>query len=92
MPNLSGLASNAAMQSQLSEAQNELSKINRMTLEFSGSTVRFGTAFQIQEMKYKIKGNRIELISEALGQKTIIPMVLEDDGSISYNNIRFRKK
>ena len=91
MPDLSALGANSAMQSHFKSAQKEINKMNRMTLEFSGSKVKMRTPFEIQEFKYRIKGNQIEILSDALGQKTIIPMTLEKDGSISYNIIRFRK-
>ena len=65
--------------------------MNRMTLEFDGSMVRMGTATAISEYRYRVSGNKLEVISEAMGQKTIMPMTIEADGSISYLTLRFYK-
>lgn len=62
-----------------------------MTLEFDGSKVHMGTASAISEYKYRIEGNRLEVIVEAMGQKTIMPMTIEPDGSITYLTMRFRR-
>src|ERR1035437_3318534 len=48
--------------------------MNRMSLEFDGSTVKMGTISTISEYKYRINGQRLEVIVEAMGQKTILPM------------------
>lgn len=62
-----------------------------MSLEFDGSKVRIGTAGAISEYKYRIEGNRLEVIAEAMGQKTIMPMSIESDGSITYMTMQFRR-
>jgi hypothetical protein len=62
-----------------------------MTLEFDGSEVRMGTAGVINVYKYRIDGNRLEVIAEGMGQKAIIPMTIESDGSITYMTMTFRR-
>lgn len=65
--------------------------MTKMALEFDGSTVRMGTASAMTEYKYRITGNRLEVIAEGMGQKTIIPMTIEPDGSITYTMFSFRR-
>ena len=70
----------------------QIQNMNRMTLEFDGSKVRMRTASVILEYRYNIVGNKLEVIAEAMGQKAIMPMIIESDGSITYQTLRFYKK
>lgn len=79
------------IQQQMDEQMKKVEAMNRMTLEFDGSKVRMGTATAISEYRYRIDGSRLEVIVEAMGQKTTLPMTIEPDGSISYLTMNFRK-
>ena len=79
------------IQRQMDEQMKKVEAMNRMTLEFDGSKVRMGTATAISEYRYRIDGSRLEVIVEAMGQKTTLPMTIEPDGSISYLTMNFRK-
>jgi hypothetical protein len=50
-----------------------------------------GTGSFVSEFKYRVDGSKLEIISEMMGQKTIIPMTIESDGSIIYQTVRFRR-
>ena len=82
---------NAAFQQQMAAQIEKAQALNRMTLEFDGSKVRFGRAGLISEFSYQISGNKLEVTSDAMGQKTILPMTLEEDGSITYLSMHFHK-
>lgn len=82
---------NATLQKQLDDQMKQVEAMNRMSLEFDGSKVRMGTASAISEYSYRVNGNRLEVIAEGLGQKTIMPMTIEADGSITYLSLRFYK-
>jgi hypothetical protein len=79
------------LQKQLDAQMRQLQEMGRMILEFDGSKVRFGTSVAISEYRYQVNGNRLELIADAMGQKTIVPMTIEADGSITYQTFRFRR-
>lgn len=79
------------VQRQMDDALRKTQDLTRMSLEFDGSTVKMGTAYAIHEYKYRIDGQKLEVISEAMGQKTTVPMTIEADGSISYMGMTYRK-
>lgn len=79
------------IQRQMDEQMQKIEAMNRVTLEFDGSKVRMGTASAISEYRYRIDGSRLEVIIEAMGQKTTLPMTIEADGSITYLTMNFRK-
>jgi hypothetical protein len=79
------------LQRQMDDQMKKIEEMNRMTLEFDGSKVRMGSASAISEYSYRLDGSRLEVIVEAMGQKTIMPMTIESDGSISYLTMRFYK-
>jgi hypothetical protein len=81
----------AKLQRRMDAQMKTVQDMNRMTLEFDGSKVRMGSATAITEYGYRVSGNKLEVISEAMGQKTTMPMTIEADGSISYQTLRFRK-
>ena len=70
----------------------QIQNMSRMTLQFEGSKVRMGTASAISEYSYRIDGNKLEVIAEGMGQKMIMPMIIEGDGSITYQTLRFYRK
>ena len=69
----------------------KLNEGNLLTLDFHGSKVRFGPVGMVREYRYEIKGAQLDVISEAMGQKTIFPMVINSDESIRYLAFVFRK-
>ena len=79
------------VQRQMDEIMRKAQDINRMSLEFDGSTVKMGTISSVSEYKYRIKGQSLEVIVEAMGQKTVLPMTIEADGSITYMTLRYQK-
>lgn len=81
----------ARLQGQMNAQMDAIRDMNRGTLEFEGSKVRMGNGMVVMEYRYRVQGDRLELISEVMGQKVIIPMKIEADGSISYQSLRFYK-
>ncbi len=79
------------VQTQMNDVAKQVEDMNRMSLEFDGSKVRMGSSKAIGEYSYRIDGNRLEIISEARGQKMIIPMTIEEDGAITYLQFHFKK-
>ena len=79
------------LQKQLDTQMRQMQEAGRMILEFDGSKVRFGSSAAIAEYRYRVDGNKLELITDAMGQKTIVPMTIEADGTITYMLFRFRR-
>lgn len=84
MPEMNNAKLQRQMDEQMKKSQETLQAMTRMALEFDGSRVRMSTASAIFEYRYRIDGNRLETIVEAMGQKIIMPMTIEPDGSITY--------
>ncbi len=78
-------------QRQMDDAMSKLQDMTRQTLEFDGSTVRMGSKAAMMEYKYRIKGQTLEVLVDAMGQKATIPMTIETDGSITYLTLNYRK-
>jgi hypothetical protein len=89
MPMMAGL--DPKVKRQMDDMTRKVQDMNRVSLVFDGSKVRMGTATAVSEYRYRIDGKKLEVIAEAMGQKTIMPMTIEDDGTISYNVLRFYK-
>jgi hypothetical protein len=88
IPQMRMPGADATLQKQMDAQMKKVQDMNRMTLEFDGSKVRMGSAAAVSEYRYRVSGNRLEVISEAMGQKTIVPMTIEADG---YQSFRFYK-
>ena len=65
--------------------------LHKMTLEFKGSKVRMSNAAVTKECPYRIEGNELKIMLEHGGNEYVMPMILEEDGSISYLGMRYRK-
>jgi hypothetical protein len=81
----------AKAQKHMADLRTKIQEMNHMILEFDGSKVRMGSASAISEYSYRIDGNRLEIIAEAMGQKSIMPMTIEPDGSITYLTMHFHR-
>jgi hypothetical protein len=79
------------VQRQMDDVRRKTQDMTRMSLEFDGSTVKMGSISAVNEYKYRIKGQSLEVIVEAMGQKTVLPMTIQADGSISYMGLVYRR-
>lgn len=79
------------LQRQMDELTRKTQDMTRQTLEFNGSKVKMGSAAAVQEHSYRITGNKLEVLVEAMGQKATLPMTIEADGSITYMGMSYRR-
>jgi hypothetical protein len=79
------------LQRQMDELNRKTQEMTRQTLEFNGSKVKMGSAAAVQEHSYRISGNKLEVLVEAMGQKATLPMTIEPDGSITYMGMSYRR-
>lgn len=89
MPSMNLPGGDAKTAKQFNDQMRQIANSSRMFLEFDGSTVKMGSQTAVTEYKYRINGDTLELIVDAMGQKTTLPMKIESDGSISYSLLRF---
>lgn len=80
-----------ATQQKFNDQFKAIQDMSRTTMEFDGSIVRLGTSAMMTECAYRVKGNQLEVTMNVNGQKAIMPMTIQDDGSITYLTTRFRK-
>lgn len=83
--------SDPKLQRQMDEIAQKTKQLTRQTLEFEGSKVKMGNASAVSAYSYRVEGNKLEVLVEAMGQKTTLPMTIEADGSITYMGMRYRK-
>ncbi|MCX6952805.1 MAG: hypothetical protein NTV51_11655 [Verrucomicrobia bacterium] len=79
------------LQRQMDDAMTKIQNVTRQSLEFDGSTVKMGNQAAVTEYKYRVDGQKLEILVEAMGQKTTLPMTIEADGSITYMGMSYRK-
>ena len=91
MPTMQMSGMDPQYQAQMGALIKQTQDMNRLFLEFDGSTVKMGSPVVVNVYKYRIDGQRLEVIAEGMGQQAIIPMTIEADGSISYLGMRFIK-
>ena len=79
------------LQKQIEAQMKGVQNMYGMSLEFNGSKVKMINAMAVTEHSYRIDGNKLEVTLEGMGQKAILPMTIEADGSINYLSMRYRK-
>ena len=79
------------LQKQIDAQMKGVQSMYGMSLEFNGAKVKMINAMAVTEHRYRIDGNKLEVTLEGMGQKAILPMTIEADGSINYLSMRYRK-
>lgn len=91
VPRMSVPNADPKLQRQLENAMSQAANLNHAFLDFDGRKVRMGSAFVETEHSYRVKGSKLEVIVEGMGQKGVLPMAIDVDGSIIYMGMRYKR-
>ena len=79
------------MSKEMTSMMRKTEEMTRTTLEFKGSKVRIGNSLGYSEHAYKINGDKIEITVEEDEWKQVQIMTLNQDGTIDFGPVKFRK-